>query len=175
MPAASPPGPVGSRLGGQACAGCPGPSAAGSRPEVVLIGGKACLQRVRPADLLKPGWDPLVIQIRMITAVAADDLEQAGAVAFAVMHDPGRLPPQAGCPAMAGLASKREWHGPLGVDAEPRARRITQPTRCGDGTQTRSRSGTRRDIRLFGATHFNPRASSLCHCRGLEQHYRRAP
>jgi hypothetical protein len=44
----------------------------------------------------------------MITTVAADDLEQAGAVAFAVICDPGRLPPQAGRPAMAGLASTRE-------------------------------------------------------------------
>jgi hypothetical protein len=77
----------------------------------------ARLQRVRPADPLKPGRDPLVIQVRMITAVAADDLEQAGAVAFAVIHDPGRLLPQGGCPAMPGLASAREW--PVGVDAEP--------------------------------------------------------
>jgi hypothetical protein len=77
---------------------------------------KARVQRVRPADPLKPGWDSLVVQIRMITAVAADDLEQAGAVAFAVIHDPGRLPPQAGRPTMPGLAGKR-W--PLGVEAEP--------------------------------------------------------
>lgn len=31
------------------------PSAASSRPEVVLICCQACLQRVRPADLLRPG------------------------------------------------------------------------------------------------------------------------
>lgn len=92
------------------------------QPDMLGVCFSARLQRVRPADPLEPGWDPLVIQIRMITAVAADDLVQAGAAAFAVIHDPGRLPPQAGCPAMPGLASKREW--PLGVDAEPRARRV---------------------------------------------------
>ena len=89
------------------------------QPDMLGVRLKGRLQGVRPADSLKPGWDPLIIQIRMITAIAADDLEQAGAVAFAVIHDPGRLPPQAGCPAMAGLASKREWHSPLRVDAKP--------------------------------------------------------
>jgi hypothetical protein len=90
----------------------------------------------------------------MITAIAADDLKQAGAVAFVVMHDPGRLLPQAGCPAVSGLASKREW--PLGVDAEPRPRRSTQPAHGGGGVQTRRRSGIRRDIWLFGAAHSSP-------------------
>lgn len=78
------------------------------QPDMLGVGLKARLQRVRPADLLEPGWDPLVVQVRMITTVAADDLEQAGAADLATICDPGRLPPQAGCPAMAGLASMRE-------------------------------------------------------------------
>ena len=40
-------------------------------------GCKARFQGVRSADSLKPGWDPLIIHVRVITAVAADDLEQA--------------------------------------------------------------------------------------------------
>lgn len=95
------------------------------QPDMRGVCLNARLQRVRPADPLKPEWDPLIIQIRMITAVAADDLKQAGAAAFAVIHDPGRLPPQGGCPAMPGLASTREW--PLGAEAELRARRSPRP------------------------------------------------
>jgi hypothetical protein len=78
------------------------------QPDMLGVCLKARFQRVRPADLLKPGWDPFVVQVRMITTVAADDLEQASAADFATVCDPGRLPPQAGCPAMAGLASTRE-------------------------------------------------------------------
>jgi hypothetical protein len=135
---------------------------------------KARLQRVWPTDPLKPGRDRLIIQIRVITAVAADDLEQAGAVTFAVRRDPGRLAPQAGCPAMSGLASRRER--PRRVDAGPRPRRIMQHAGCGDGTQTRRRCGARLDIWLFGATHFGPRlisapAAQVALLPGLGQHY----
>jgi len=49
------------------------------------VGRKARLQRVRPADLLQPGRDPFVVQVRMITTVAADDLEQASAADLAAL------------------------------------------------------------------------------------------
>ena len=125
------------------------------QPDMLGVCLQARLQGVRPADSLKPGWDPLIIQERMITAVAADDLEQAGAVAFAVIHDPGRLPPQGSRLAMSRLASQRER--PLGVDAEPGPGCSPQPACGGDGTQTRRRSGIRPDIWPFGATDFAPR------------------
>ena len=75
---------------------------------------KARLQRVWPADLLKPGWDVGVIQTGMITAVTADNLEEAGVAACAVINDPGSLPPQARCPAMAGLSGRRSGRASLG-------------------------------------------------------------
>ena len=100
-----------------------GPAGRGlGQPDMLGVCLKARLQRVWPTDPLKPGRDRLIIQIRVITAVAADDLEQAGAVTFAVRRDPGRLAPQAGCPAMSGLASRRERS--RRVDAGPRPRCI---------------------------------------------------
>src|SRR6266568_9652235 len=58
------------------------PSAAGSKPEVVLIHCKARLQRVRPADPLQPRGDLGVIQVGMIAAPAVDELEPVGVTAF---------------------------------------------------------------------------------------------
>ena len=131
---------------------------------------KARLQRVWPADLLKPGWDVGVIQAGMITAVTADNLEEAGVAACAAINDPGRLPPQARCPAVAGLSGRRQWHGIVGVGAGPPVAGITLLGRCGDGTQMSGRSGIRHDIRLISTTHFSPPGSKSHHCRGLEQH-----
>ena len=48
----------------------------------------ARLQRVWPADPLQPRWDPGVIQIGMITAVAADDLVRAGVAGLTVICHP---------------------------------------------------------------------------------------
>jgi hypothetical protein len=43
----------------------------------------------------------------MIAALAADQLEHVGVAAFHLaIHDAGRLAPQVGGPAVAGLASK---------------------------------------------------------------------
>src|SRR6185437_16567731 len=41
--------------------------------EMLCIRSEARLQRVRPADQLKPGRDLPVVQIRMITALTADE------------------------------------------------------------------------------------------------------
>ena len=57
----------------------------------------------------------------MIAALAADELERAGAAAFhPAVHDAGRLAPQIRGPAVAGLASKREGRPSVGVKAQPR-------------------------------------------------------
>jgi hypothetical protein len=52
------------------------------QPAMILIGCKARLQRVRPADLLQPRGDLGVIQVGMVAALAADELELAGVAAF---------------------------------------------------------------------------------------------
>jgi hypothetical protein len=57
----------------------------------------------------------------MIAALAADQLEHIGVAAFhPAIHDAGRLAPQVGGPAVAGLASKRERQAGLGVKVQPR-------------------------------------------------------
>jgi hypothetical protein len=57
----------------------------------------------------------------MIAALAADELERIGVDAFhPAVHDAGRLAPEARCPAVARLTSKRERHASLGVKAQPR-------------------------------------------------------
>ena len=64
--------------------------------------------RVRPADPLKPERDLGVIQVRVIAALAADELKRVGIAAFhPALHDAGRLAPQARRAAVAGLTSKR--------------------------------------------------------------------
>jgi hypothetical protein len=84
----------------------------GGQPEVLHIGLNARVQRVRPADALQPRRDLRVIQIRMIAAVTADDLELAGTAAFypALPHA-DRLAPQARGQAVAGLARRRYYPG----------------------------------------------------------------
>jgi hypothetical protein len=76
---------------------------------VLLICGKARPHRVRPADPLKPGRDLGVIQVRVIAALAADELKRAGVVAFyPALHDAGRSAPQGRRATVAGLTSRRE-------------------------------------------------------------------
>jgi hypothetical protein len=55
----------------------------GDQPEVPFIGGKGRPYRAGPTQPLKPGRDLGVIQIRVVAAVAADELEQPGVAAFA--------------------------------------------------------------------------------------------
>jgi len=57
----------------------------------------------------------------MIAALTADKLERVSVAIFhPAVHDAGRLAPEARCPAVAGLASRRERHGSLGAKAQPR-------------------------------------------------------
>jgi hypothetical protein len=66
-----------------------------------LMRGNAVCDRVRPADPLKPGKDLGVIQVGIITAIAADDLKHVAVAAFGLaLHDAGRLAPENGRPAM---------------------------------------------------------------------------
>jgi hypothetical protein len=77
--------------------------------------------RVRPADLLQPGRDLGVIQVWVIAAVTADELNRGGKATFrSALHDARRLAPQAHRTAVAGLASRREVVETLIVAARPR-------------------------------------------------------
>jgi hypothetical protein len=109
----------------------PGPSAASSGSEVVLIRYKARLQRVWPADPLQPRGGRGVIQAGRIAALAADQLERAGVAAFHPARPRcGRLAPEARytrverwfkisihrqCSRHAPAGSTRDWQ--LCIDA----------------------------------------------------------
>jgi hypothetical protein len=61
---------------------------------VFLVCGDARSDRVWPAYLLKPGRDVVVIQIGIVTAVAADELERVGVAAlWPAVNDKGWLAP----------------------------------------------------------------------------------
>jgi len=96
---------------------------------VLLIRGKARRHRVGPSDPLKAGRDLGVVQVRVVTALAADELKRAGVAAFQLaLLDAGRLAPQAGRIAVAQLASNRECDGTLVVDAQPQVTGIVRST-----------------------------------------------
>src|SRR6266700_1410824 len=64
----------------------------GGPRQVCLIRCDALVQRVRPAEPLKPGRGLGVAQIGIVAAVAADDLERAGVAAFdSARNDANRL------------------------------------------------------------------------------------
>ena len=114
----------------------------------------ARLQRVRPADPLQPGRDLGVIEVGMVAAAGADELKCAGVAAFhPAVHDADRLAPQACGPAMARLASKRQRHDALIVNAQPRVTGMTLFARRGDGAQMTRMPRTCHDIQVSGATH----------------------
>ncbi len=153
----------------------PGHVQPGSQPQMLRICRQARLQRVRPADPLQPRRDLGVFPIGMITAGTADDLVHAGVAGLAFLRHPDQLPPQARCPARAGLASKGQRHHILGVHEHPRVPVITLFARCGDRAQTSARPGTGHDVRISCTAHStHPRVSRSCLCRGLEQRCRRS-
>jgi hypothetical protein len=64
------------------------------QPEVLRVSRKACLQRVWPAKPLEPGRDLGVVQVRMVTAAWANELEPIGVAAFhPAVHYGHRLAP----------------------------------------------------------------------------------
>src|SRR6516165_10111778 len=74
----------------------------GVPPQVVPVGGDPGRDLVRSADPLKLRRDLAIVQVGVVTAVAADDFEHAGVVAFRLaLHDPGGLAPEHNRPAKA--------------------------------------------------------------------------
>ena len=102
--------------------GSPSRSDSGGGPAsgVLDIHRQALLDRVRPAKVLKPWRDLGVVQVGMIAAAGADDLECVGVAAFhPAVHEAGRLTPQPCWAAVAWLARGRECPGTLAVCAWP--------------------------------------------------------
>lgn len=119
------------------------------QPDVLRICRKARLQRARPAKPLKPGRDLGVIQVGMVAAARADELELIGVAAFhPAVHDGDRLAPQARCPSMAGLASNRKCRGTPDVNAQPRITGTELATRNQGDFRTASPLITGRDSRI---------------------------
>ena len=85
-----------------------------------LVHREGRLQRARPAKPLQPGRELGIIQVRIVAAGRADELERIAVAAFyPAVHDADRLAPEACCPAMAGLASKWQHHIALSTSAQP--------------------------------------------------------
>ena len=90
---------------------------------------------------MKAGRDLGVVQVRVVTALAADELKRAGVAAFPLaLLDVGRLAPHAGRIAVAQLASKRECHDTLVVNARPRVTGIMRAARYRNAIRTISRA-----------------------------------
>lgn len=106
-----------------------------------LIRCKARPHRIGPADPLKAGRDLAVVQVRVVTALGADELKRAGVAACQLaLLDVGLLAPQAGRIAVTQLASKRECDGTLIVDARPRVTGIVRAARYRNAIRTISRA-----------------------------------
>ena len=98
---------------------------------MVFIGGKARGNRMGPADLLQARRELGVIQVRIVAAVAADDLERAGIPVFDPAAGNARgLSAQDGGATMTGLTSPRERHV---FSVHPRQPWITGIIRCRGG------------------------------------------
>ena len=116
------------------------------QPEVLRVSRKACLQRVWPAKPLEPGRDLGVVQVRMVTAAWADELEPIGVAALhPAVHYGYRLAPQACRLAMAGLAGHRKCHGIPEVTVQPGITGTMLATRSRGDFRTTRASITSRD------------------------------
>jgi hypothetical protein len=102
---------------------------------------------------LEPQRDVGVIQVWVVAAAGADELERAGVAAFhPAIYDADRLAPQARRPAMAELTRTRERPDAPG-GAQPRVTGIAVPGRSQDGTRPASRPSIGRDVQVSGTTH----------------------
>ncbi len=123
------------------------------KPEVLVIRSQGVLKRARPAKPLKPRRDLGVIQVRVIAAARADELEHVCVAApGTAIRDADRLASQDRRAAVAGLPGGRERAGAGGLGARPRVTAITG-ARYGHGGRTGSRSGTGHDVRHAGTNH----------------------
>ncbi len=139
-----------------------------AQPEMFLIRGEALVHRAGPAEQLKPVRDFGVIQVGMVAAVGADELEAFGVAAFhPTLHDTERLAPEARGGAMAGLARSGNTRNGSSIDTGLRSSgtaRAVPDRRTGGGT---SRFAAIRDDQIFAA-HSCPQArSSIVIARGV--------
>ena len=105
---------------------------AGRQPEMLLIHGQGHRQHVWPAEPLQQGRDVNEIQVRMIAAAGADQLERIGVAAFVpAVDDTDRAPPNERRPAVPRLAGQREPRKDLSADTQPG---ITGTAQDGVGT-----------------------------------------
>lgn len=95
---------------------------------MLFIGGKARGNRIGPADHLQARRDLAVTQVRIVAAVAADDLERACMpVSCPAAGDARGLSAQDGGATMTGPTSPRERHV---LSVHPRQPWITGIIRC---------------------------------------------
>jgi hypothetical protein len=115
---------------------------------------------------LKARWDLGVIQVWMVAAAGADELEQAGPAAVeAAVGDAGRLAPNERRPTVAGLTCRRECHG-AGRDAQPRVTLMVRARR-GNGGRADSRSGICCDVRGARSAHTTHRQAVVPAAAGV--------
>jgi hypothetical protein len=101
---------------------------------VLFIRGKARRDRVRPAYLLQARRDLGVIQIRIVTALTADEFERACVSAFRpAIHDQDLLSAQNRRVTVTELTSLRGRNHTRGNHLQPRVRGIRRAAR---GTRT---------------------------------------
>jgi hypothetical protein len=87
---------------------------------VLEIDGQALLERVRAAKALEPGRDLGIVQVGIVAAAGADDLEYVGVAAFdPAVRKAERLTPQSRRLAVARPARGRKRHGTPGVGRPP--------------------------------------------------------
>src|SRR5208282_3106672 len=121
----------------------------GNQPQVLVVIGQARLQRPGPAKPLQPRRDLEVVQVRMVAAAGADELEGAGVAAFhPAVHDAGRPAPQEGRPAVPGPTGQRERRNTLGAGTQPWVTSIMRATRRGDGARRETAAGTVLDVKV---------------------------
>jgi hypothetical protein len=102
---------------------------------VLLVRSDAGCHGIRPADLLKPRGDVVVIQVGIVTAVAADELERVGVTAlWLAVHHPGRLAAEDQRPAKGvltiGLRARLRGLGRGGGMAPETAVAVTHGVCC---------------------------------------------
>jgi hypothetical protein len=116
---------------------------------------------------LKARRDLGVIQVRMVAAAGADELEQPGVAAFeATIGDADRLAPHERRPAVAGLTGRRECHGAAGCDAQPRVMEMVRARR-GDDCRADSQSGPCHDVRGARTAHTTHRQAVVPAAAGV--------
>jgi len=93
----------------------------------------------------------MLIPIKVVTTVAAHDLEGVAVAAFlATLEDADRLAPDARCNAMPRLTSQRDSHNITGLNAAPRITGMAAAPHA-DVLRTASRPDVGHRMRSFGA------------------------